>query len=198
MLIIESLLEVLHLLTNKRTSFRDLRSKNLICSILRFTANYVEYGILRSISVPDPTIHKALQDKLSGSAAYLREMQIQVILSKDGTEDELSNSISSYIKIVALGFYESLPVGNLGASPRRKIQTLLGFIRISVVALIPFSCVVIARGVGLVISPDFTGWAVVVSLAWAAITLVSAIDPLYRSRLQDVRDLMSAIRGKDG
>jgi hypothetical protein len=196
-LIIETLLEILQLLSGKNSAFRDLRTKEGICSILRFTANYIENGILRNISVPDPAIRKALQDKLSGSASYLREMQIKVILSKDGTEADLSNSISSYIKMVALGFYESLPVGNLEASPRGKVQRLLGFVRILIVALIPFSCLVIARYAGLVLSSDFTGWAVVVSLAWAAITLVSAIDPLYKSRLQDVRDLMSAIRGKD-
>jgi hypothetical protein len=125
-------------------------------------------------------------------------MQIRVVLAKDGTEGEVRESISSYVRMLAFGFYEELPVSNTEISPKDRVRAVLGFTRTFIVALIPFSCLVLTRQIGLALPADFTAWAVVVTLAWAAITLVSAIDPLYKSRFQDVRDLMTAVRGKDG
>jgi hypothetical protein len=195
--VIDSLLEVLAILDSRARSFANLGTKELICGTLQFTANYVENGVIRSLSITDPAVRKALQIKFSSSAAYLRDMQIQVVLAKEGTKDDLTYSISNYVKMIALGFYQSLPVSTLETMLETRKRRLLGFSRTFIVALIPVSCLEIAQHVGLVLSPDFTSWAFVVTLAWAAITLVSAIDPLYKSRLQDVRDFMTAIRGKD-
>jgi hypothetical protein len=196
-IVIDSLLEVLHLLQTEKKHFVDLEQKKLICQILRFVARFVENEILHSIVISDAAVRNELQAKFSGSAAYLRSMQIKVILAKDGTSGELIELISFFIKTIALGFYDLLPVSDFEVTSTSKVRKILATARTFVVAALPFLCLIIVQKAGLPLSSTFISWVVVVALAWAAITLVSAIDPLYKSRLQDVRVLMTAIRGKD-
>jgi hypothetical protein len=81
--------------------------------------------------------------------------------------------------------------------PASEIHRLITLARTVIVSIIPLACIIGLRYTDLKLSPGLTGWAVVIALAWAAITLVSAVDPLYKARLGDFRDLISAIRGKD-
>ena len=196
--IINTLVGVLKMIDKKTSKSDDLATKAGMCRALQFTADYLEEGVSRALSLPDPVARQILQEKLTSSAGYLHEMQLWVALAKDETQNNTRDAIAYYIELIARGEYDSLPSGTLTDTPQSKTSGLIRFGRMFIVAVIPFACLIGTRYAGLQLSSEFTGWSVVVALAWAAITLVSAIDPLYKTRLKDVQDLISTVRGKDG
>jgi hypothetical protein len=78
--------------------------------------------------------------------------------------------------------------------PRRLVFARI--IKLVFIALIPIGCLVSAKYAGLGLSGQFADWAIAVALGWAAITLISAIDPMYRAKLNDIRNIVSIVRGK--
>ena len=195
--VIDTLVGVLTQLDKKTSSATDMATKAAICHHLQFAATYLEEGVPRALALPDPGTRQVLQQKLTSSATYLREIQLWVALAKDETQNDTCDAIAHYIDLIAQGKYDLLPNGTLAMSSRSKTSKLATFGRTLAVAVVPFGCLIGARYAGLQLSSEFTGWAVVVTLAWAAITLVSAIDPLYKTRLKDMQDLIATIRGKD-
>lgn len=196
--IVRSLLRVLDLMDKRKSSFGDLATKRSMCRELEIAAEFMQGGVLRSLALPDALVRRTLEQKLTSSAEYLRELQVRIVLAKEGADSDLRESLVVYAQLVLRGLYDSLPAGNIEVPLPGSASKIAAFGRAFLVAVIPFACLVSTRYIGLKLSDDFTGWAVVVTLAWAAITLVSSIDPLYKARLGDVRDLISAIRGKEG
>jgi hypothetical protein len=195
--IVDILISILKMLARKTSRSDDISTRAWICSHLQYAANYLEEGVPRALALPDPSMRQTLQEKLTSGAAYLREIQLWIALAKDEAQNDARDAIAHCIELIAQGKYDSIPAGTLARLENSKTSKLVGFGRALVVAVVPFGCLIGIRYAGLKLSSDFTGWAVVISLAWAAITLISAIDPLYKTRLKDMQDLIATIRGKE-
>jgi hypothetical protein len=61
-------------------------------------------------------------------------------------------------------------------------------------ALIPLGLLVVTRYIGLTLSKGISSVAIGLSLLWAAITIVSMIDPQYRARITEIQSVISAFR----
>ena len=66
-----------------------------------------------------------------------------------------------------------------------------------VVAVIPVACLIGAKFAGVTLSGQLANWAIIVAVAWAAISLIAAFDPAYRAKINDIRSIASIIRGSD-
>jgi hypothetical protein len=195
--IVNTLVDVLKTIVRKTSRSNDMATRARICNRLQYAAIYLEEGIPYALALPDPSTRQALQRKLTSAAAYLREIQLWVALAKDEAQNDTRDAVAHYIELIVQGKYGSLPDGTLTRLEGSKVSKLVGFSRTLAVAILPFGCLIGAQYAGLKLSSDFTGWAIVIALAWAAITLISAIDPLYKARLKDMQDLIAAVRGKD-
>ena len=195
-LIIHELVGLLQDVSKRASTFNDIATKSRICRRLQRVAAYLQTGIPGAISLPNPAAQQALQDRFDQSVAYLNEMQLAVTLANDKTLDEFRNTVVNYIWVMAQGRYELLPVGSLVVVKRSKKQQLVRVGKTIAVAIIPISCLLVAQLAGAKPPAQFTGWAIVASIAWAAITFISLLDPAYKSRLDDVRDFVGIFRGK--
>ena len=195
--IIGILVDLLYELKLRPSRFSDIDFKRRVCGKIENAASYLQDALPQAAGISDTTLDQALREQLGASARHLQEVQMWVILANDKTFDEVCDVITHYIYAVALGQYNLLPVSNSIEPKSSKVRRSIILIRTFIVALIPIGCIVAVRYAGFSLSPQFTGWAVVVAITWAAITMVSTLDPLYKTRLTDVRDLISSIRGRD-
>ncbi len=195
--IIGILIDLLHELELRPSHFSDMHVKRMICGKIESASSYLKNALPRAAGITDPTLDQALREQLGASARYLQEVQMRVILADEKTYDEVRAAITHYIYAIALGQYNLLPVGSSIEPKTSKFHRSVMLIRTFIVALIPLGCIVAVRYAGFSLSSQFTGWAVIVAVTWAAITLISTLDPLYKTRLTDVRDLISSIRGRD-
>ena len=195
--IISMLVGLIHDLGSRPLRFGDVRFKADVCHTLQNASSYLQNAIPRVMKISDDAMNRTLKEQLNSSATHLRQMQLWVVFANEKTADDLRDGITYYINAVALGQYDLLPTATSAVPRSNRIHTIASFSRAILVALIPIGCIIGARYAGLSLSTQFTGWAIVVAITWAAITLISALDPLYKARLTDVRDFISVFRGKD-
>lgn len=178
--------------------FSDPDNKRRICHQLEQAASYLENGIPRAIALPDPRAKLAIQQRCQASAAQLRNIQTSVIIANDDTIDNVKRQISLFIAAIVQGKYDLLPAANsLEAQTRDRKTAYLQILKTTIVAIIPFACLLGVKYAGIKISAGFSDWATVIAIIWASITFISLLDPLYKARLTTIQDFISAIRGKD-
>jgi len=124
-------------------------------------------------------------------------MQTQIALSTEQTRDDVKRKIAEFIEVIATGNYGLLPGSATEVSAEPKIKGFERWAKTTVVALLPLGCLLGARFAGLTLSGAFNNWAIAAALLWATITMVSVIDPLYKSRIGDMREILSLFGDKE-
>jgi hypothetical protein len=176
----------------------DAPSKARICADLQLASRFLEVAIPIAVGLPDPAARQRFKDRCHSGAVELRDMQAQIALTDEGTVDNLSQVIVRYISMVTQGKYGLLPPE---APPEIKEAKTSTFARISrnvLVAIIPISCLIGARLADLKIAGQLADWAIIIAVAWAAITLISTLDPAYKAKIDDIRNIVSIMRGDNG
>jgi hypothetical protein len=109
---------------------------------------------------------------------------------------ELRETVAGCITAILRGEYDLLPSSDSAPAAKRSMMRHISTsIRAIAVGAIPIGCIVGVRYAGLPLSAEFFNWAIIVAVGWAAITLISIIDPLYKARLADIRDFIAVVRG---
>lgn len=193
-----TLINLLHDLRSRPMRFASVRFKAYVCGSLRDVSIYLQYAIPRVMKISDPSVNETVKEQLKRSAMYLREMQLWIVLANEKTLNEVRDVIASYVTAIALGQYDMLPKNASSDRRSNKVRGIVMLIRTFAVAIIPIGCIIGVRYAGLSLSAQFTGWAVIIAITWAAITLIATLDPLYKTRLSDIQSLISLVRGKDG
>jgi heme exporter protein D len=186
------LIEVFKALTQRR-AILDFTLKARISNLLEGAARVMKDDIPRAVSLPDPQARSILQERCECAAASLRIMQVSVALAENDTLEELKQAIKLFISAIATGNYSNLPGTSPTPSREMRVNRFVQLGKTTIVALIPFACLVITHYAGLPLSSRFNNWAIVISLLWAALTFVSFLDPLYKSRIEEVQSIIPFI-----
>jgi hypothetical protein len=167
-----------------------------ICERLEVASVLLEHNIPNAINVFGLESRRKFSERCHSGAAELRDMQARFALLDESAIDDLKRDIVRYIRIVIQGKYGLLPTGVpiIHSVPRKLVFARI--IRSTFIALIPACCLVAARYAGLRLSGQLADWAIVAALVWAATTLIS-FDPMYKTRLNDIRTIIAMIRGKN-
>jgi hypothetical protein len=174
----------------------DPSFKSYVLSILERSAIKVENDLGRSVFPSDPRLQSEIMNTMRQAAAELRAMQLRLALSDYNTMREVRDGVTSFIFAVASGSYALLPTAALPTS-RGKSRKVVAVGREVIISVTPLAVLAASKYLRLDISPGVWNWAVIISLIWAAITLISLLDPLYKSKIADLRDIISIIRSRD-
>lgn len=118
-----------------------------------------------------------------GAAGYVRLLQARVTMSEGSIVPELRAAIAHYVAVFTVGNYGLLPTGNAGAAKRKTWAKIYRATKALIVAVIPIGCLIAARAYGIRLSGPLSDAVVVIALLWAAIGLLSVLDPAYRARM---------------
>jgi hypothetical protein len=193
-MMIKRLMILLSLATD-RTGLSDTKAKVSICKQLQYSASWLRNEFSKSVATSDPRINTILAERFGRSAAYLDEMQLRVVFADEKAMGELRETVARCITTILRGEYDLLPYADSTVAKRRIFWYVTTAIRTVIIGAIPIGCIIGIRYAGLSPSTEFSNWASVVAVGWAAITTISAIDPLYKARLADIRDFIASVRG---
>lgn len=195
--LLNSLIQVMGGLNGRRAKIYDLTFKKRISSYLERAAQIIGIDLPNAMSLPDRHARAVLQERCEQAAAELRRMQISLVLSEKDTLNQLKETVATFVGAIATGNYYNLPCSSAVpySEPRKKRLVRAG--KTVVIAAIPITCLISARYADLRFSAEFNNWAIGVSLLWAAITLISVLDPLYKTRIQEIQNIFSFIRKSD-
>ncbi|MGH3377663.1 MAG: hypothetical protein ACRDS0_03880 [Pseudonocardiaceae bacterium] len=161
-------------------------------------AALLTYGFPRRMKIPDATASATFRARCKEAGKVLLEYEIWVSLPSASTFVDLKKRISSLMLVVLTGEYDRLPVrgpNHHKFARNSYIKRIGNGGRTLVVAAIPYACVELAYLSGLKIDQALKGGLVVVSVIWAAVALIGLIDPLYRTRINAVREFASMLKG---
>lgn len=192
-----TLIRLLRNLHRAPQRFDSVRVKGLVCRDLEQVAVYLQIRLPAALAVPDPLTRENLRLHCDDAATYLRQLQVRVALGDDSTASDLPVIVARYIAIFALSEYGLLPTMAAATFKRAVTARVFRVTKKLLVAVIPIGCVIAARHFGVTLAGPLDDVVVLVALLWAAVNLVSIVDPGYRARIEDMNDLVSIFR-KDG
>jgi hypothetical protein len=189
-LLLSSLIQVRRSLAEHPTRMNDLDFKSYVNKKLELAAVVMERRMPKAMSVLNPYIQTQLRQDCLQAAAALRLMQLRAMFSDEKTLSSLRDEVTDYIGAVASGDYGMLPTVPQLPSPG-KGRRLFDALRNLVVAIIPFTTFEIVRYLGVKLPAGLENWVTLVTLIWGIITIVSVLDPYYRTKISDLRDIVS-------
>jgi hypothetical protein len=193
---IHDLIDLLDKVTRRGFRIQDVAAKALVCHRLDRIREIIGVQLPRALQLSGPNARPVVQAHFDGVAAFIDQMQVSVALADDSTLPELRESIGFLITALLLGEYAALPVAPVTSpSAASRLRRLSSVLRTVAAGAVPAACVAGAWLAGVPLPRVILTWAIVVALAWAVITLVSVLDPTYRTRLEDLRELISSVRG---
>src|SRR3984957_15240025 len=133
--------------------------------------------------------------RFAAAAAALRDMELRVVFSDDSTLNKLKDEVTDFIYAVATGDYALLPTASPVAGRSSRAKRIIVIARDMTIAFIPLAVLVISRYAGLKIPTEIATWATVVTLVWAIVSITTIFDPAYKSKISDVSEMVSMIRG---
>jgi hypothetical protein len=195
------LLGLLEDLESSGSRLGDISFKGNICNRLEIVAVILSKAIPDAIDRADPDVgnlevSKSFAARFRGGAAELRDMQARLVLMDETGIDDLKRDIVRYIEIVTQGKYGLLPPCSPEIPSESRQSMIVRIVKSVLIALLPAACLVGARYIGLKLSGSLDDWVIVAVLIWAAITLISAFDASYKTKLNDIRNIMSIVRGR--
>ena len=179
-------------------SFDTVRVKTIVCWNLEQTAIYLQSKLPAALALTDPFAKKGLQEKCDDGAAYLRQLQVRVALANDSTLSELRIAAATYVAILIESRYGLLPTEKSAVFRQTRAQRTNRLLKTLLVAVIPIGCLIGVRYAGVKLSGPLYDWVVIVALLWAAISFISLIDPTYKSRIDDMGNILSVFRQDRG
>jgi hypothetical protein len=197
-LTIRNLISVLeHLNSHGRAV--ELTEKALAIQHLEQAAVCIEIGMPRAFAIPRKPASQEVVDKCLGAAAEMRQLQAAVALAVNEPMANVRPRLTHIIEIIASGSLSKLPVADVVAKAHFKRIRILGeSIKLCIVASIPGALIVGLRYINVRFPPGLYSWAVAGAIVWAAITLISMLDPLYATRLKAIAEAASIVRGRSG
>lgn len=186
-------------LSSDQVGISTVTAKKNICRSLQDAASWLQRELYESVATSDTSIDALLKERFDRSAAYFRTMQLRVIFADSKTERELRKAVAECISAVLQGEYDLLPESDpVLRAKRTLIHSVFAFARAIIVGAIPIGCVAGCQYAGLKLSSGFSNWAIIFSICWAAITVISVSDPLYRTKLTEMREFIATVRGTGG
>jgi hypothetical protein len=177
--------------------FSHLDTKNYIITHLERAAVCLSFGIQHSTALPSIASRAILQEKCSGAAAAIRALQIPVMFPDSKTLEPLRDTVARTIVIVVRDNLDLLPRETAAAVEHHGLSRIIPVLRTIIIGIIPSAVLFATHYSGLSLSSTFNNWAILATILWAVITLLSLLDPLYATRIKTMGDLISAFRGKD-
>ena len=174
----------------------SLDNRNHAIIHLENAAFLINNGVPRKLTASNMLAQSTLRERCALAAEAIRELEIKVAFADMGDLEEIRKITTHVVTAICLGTYDIHPQGNLSQVPHlsltRKIRHAS---RTLLIGIIPIAVIISLRYGGIKLSSQFNNWAVAIAILWAVIVFVSALDPLYTSRLKAVQDFVSAFRG---
>lgn len=184
---------VLGRIAERPALIRDLEFKADMARGIQLAASYLQNTIPKSLPLVDASARSEFRLKCRSSAVALRAIQVKIAVSGEDSLDDIKRVLSTFIIGIATGNYAILPDGNNSAQNEHKLEPI-DIAKGLASAFSPMALLVGARHIGLALPSGVDSWAIAITLLWAAISVVSMIDPLYRTKIMEIQNVISTFR----
>jgi len=190
MLVVDRLLHLMSHLEEKEP-LREPVHKRVITNYLEEVAVSFETDIPAYLRSGDSATNTWLKQTCCCIAATLRDFKKWVLLPREDTTELLQRRIAAMLIHAALGQWDHIERMEAQAT-RSRLQALLGFARVLIVALLPFGLLWLTHA-----TLGFAGasreYAIGGAVLWALLTLLVSFDPLFGAKVAAMREAAQSL-----
>jgi hypothetical protein len=132
------------------------------------------------------------------SANYIDNLATEVALPGSGSKLKITTELTNLLVSLILGLDGDLPRTAAKPASTRSILRAVGeFAKGIIVAALPVLAVLTLTKAGVPMTGELKSTALILATVWAAITVITVIDPSAISRIETTRDLLGLLRRSD-
>jgi hypothetical protein len=187
-LLVDRLIKLLFIADQRPKWWTSLDAKREMLSTLEEAAICFERFIPRRLRTGDFSSDTWVKETSAQIAAALRSLKKWIVTPKTDTNERFVARIASTLQNSVGGDWDSLERIDPEKVPELRLLRFRAraFLRTIFISALPLSLVLIVQKTPLALSDSLVGYAKVGGLLWAAIALLSVLDPLYESRMKDL------------
>lgn len=159
------------------------------------TARLLEVDMPRFMSARDERTDGWFKEQCGGAARHMRNLKLSIISPDGSSWERLERSLRHQLAAAAAGNWCSLarkfPAVSL--PPQRKRDVVTKWARGLIVTFLPVVAV-LALGPWLSLESDLLKWSRVVAVAWALLSIIFALDPGLRDKVDAMKNVAGILR----
>jgi hypothetical protein len=191
--VIEHLLNVLADMNSSESGWRG--QSDYYTWRLESASHLLEAGAKKPLDGGDPRTQEWMSSRLLGAAEGLRYMK-RLVLAPDGkSRDRLLRLLRRQVTAIATDNWMNTvhkPPPPTRPTLTRK-EKLTKWTRIVIVALLP-AVALLAISPFVELDAEIGGWAKVAALTWTVLTILWAVDPTIREKIDVARNVATSVR----
>lgn len=170
-----------------------VEARTILLEELEFAARALEHDMPRKTASGDPVTDAWLVEQLAQAAAAIRELKHHVVLPAADSVETLATKLHEIAVAFTKNRWSELPKAEVKRlSVRTAGVRLLEIVRSIVIAAIPLGAVTLLSALKVQV-PELV---MVAAYVWAAVSIITVIDPDFASRLKTVKEVLGLTGGK--
>ncbi|MFF5211008.1 hypothetical protein [Streptosporangium sp. NPDC000396] len=167
------------------------KARQEILTLLAKVAFLLRAGIPAAARGGTPLTRAVVRARAIEASRAVIDLQLWIALPSPTTYDDFRTRIADLTCTILTGEYDRLPTRDATPEVTRRTwhARALEAVRTLIVALIPLVSLLIADRLGLTLPSPLDDGALIATLAWAIVLLLSLLDPNFPTHLAAVRDL---------
>jgi hypothetical protein len=170
------------------------RNKPGIMHSLETAAITLERELPRGMPSSDPSTDAWIREHANAAAAALRTEKRAVFALRDGGDPMLSWRLARTLERVVRRDYAGLERAPTVVERQSRRGRVASFAGTLILAALPVTAVVVLEELSGGLDGPLRSTLLTVSIAWAAVTLLSRFDPLFGSKLAALKDTSELLR----
>lgn len=168
--------------------------RNFMLWRLEVTARLLERDVLKQIPVLDSQTAKWLGQRLTGAGESLRNAKKHVLSPTGASWDHLYRLLNQQLTAVATSNWGNLAWRKPATEPpRSRGQKALNAARLIAIAVLPVASLGIL-GIWIRLDTALLSWIWIAAVLWAVVTVLSALDPAVRDKIETIRSIATLAR----
>ncbi len=154
-------------------------------------------GLERTAHLADARHRRVFRGRIRSAALAVREKALWVALPKVDTQAALRTFVVDLMTAVLDGTYDELPVtpADSPAKRWRRVKAVAVLLRTLVVGAFPAGVLWLLHRLGVDLPHPLGDTATLVAVLWAVITVLMAVDPALRERVDLLRSVTGVLPG---
>ncbi|MFT7871458.1 MULTISPECIES: hypothetical protein [Amycolatopsis] len=163
---------------------------------LRSVAACLE-GLGGTVDLTDARHRRVFRDRIRSAALAVREKALWIALPKVDTQAALRTFVVGLMTAVLEGTYDELPVTPAGSPAKRwrRTKAFAVLLRTLVVGAFPVGVLWLIHRLGVPLPDPLGATATLFAVLWASITVLTALDPALRERVDLLRSVTGLLSG---
>jgi hypothetical protein len=191
----DTLVTMLHRLEHERSGWNELEYKNWLPLALEDVAVCLERYLPRQLRSGDQSSDLWIRAAFQSRAWAFRALKKWIVVPKPDTRDHLLRRIAAGVVQSISGNWDNLESAEPETAARAEPwhSRLVQALRVALSAALPSLLFWALQRTPIAVHPPVSDYVAVATFVWVALTVLAALDPLYKIKLEGLKHVTALL-----